>query len=141
MYLGHLGGSVDERLPLAQVVIPGSWDQVPHGAPCKKPASPSACVSASLCVSHEWINKIFKKRKSVFVSGLRAQDLYQAAGDSAASITHPVCQVPVSVTLGQLPLPRSATPIRRVRICKALCRAFATCQVLAEYHLRLCSLG
>ena len=23
---GHLGGSVVERLPLAQVVIPGSWD-------------------------------------------------------------------------------------------------------------------
>ena len=23
---GHLGGSVVERVPLAQVVIPGSWD-------------------------------------------------------------------------------------------------------------------
>ena len=51
--LGHLGGSVVERLPSAQGVIPGSWDRVPHRAPCKEPASPSACVSASLCVSHE----------------------------------------------------------------------------------------
>ena len=42
-----LGGSVVE----AQVVIPGSWDQVTHRAPCRKPASPSAYVSASLYVS------------------------------------------------------------------------------------------
>ena len=31
---GHLGGSVVEHLPLAQVMILGSWDQVPHWAPC-----------------------------------------------------------------------------------------------------------
>ena len=37
-----LGGSVAEHLPLAQGVIPGSGDQVPHWAPYKKPASPSA---------------------------------------------------------------------------------------------------
>ena len=37
-----------ECLPLARVVVPGSWDQVPHWAPCRKPASPSACVSVSL---------------------------------------------------------------------------------------------
>ena len=43
--MGHLGGSVVERLPLAQVIIPGSWDQVPHQAPCRQPASPSASVS------------------------------------------------------------------------------------------------
>ena len=51
--LGHLGGWAVEHLPLAQVVIPGSRDRVPHGAPCMEPASPSACVSASalLCVS------------------------------------------------------------------------------------------
>ena len=49
--LGHLGGSVVEHLPLAQVVVPGSWDRVPHRAPCMEPASPSACVSASLSVS------------------------------------------------------------------------------------------
>ena len=48
---GHPGGSVVERLPLAQVLILGSWDGVPHGAPCREPASPSAYVSAFLCVS------------------------------------------------------------------------------------------
>ena len=39
------------NMPFAQVVIPGSWDQVLHQAPHREPASPSACVSASLCVS------------------------------------------------------------------------------------------
>ena len=29
---GHLGGSVVEPLPLAQVAIPGSWNQVPEKA-------------------------------------------------------------------------------------------------------------
>ena len=53
--MGLLGGSVVECLPLAQVVIPESWDQVPHWAPCSEPASPSAYVSASLCVSREKI--------------------------------------------------------------------------------------
>ena len=43
---GHLGGSLVERLPLAQGVVLGSRDQVPHWAPCMEPASPSACVSA-----------------------------------------------------------------------------------------------
>uniref|UniRef100_A0A8C0JP92 Zinc finger protein with KRAB and SCAN domains 4-like n=1 Tax=Canis lupus dingo TaxID=286419 RepID=A0A8C0JP92_CANLU len=51
--LGHLGDSVVERLPLAQGVIPVSWDRGPHPAPCMEPAPPSASVSASLCVSHE----------------------------------------------------------------------------------------
>ena len=32
---------------------PRSWDRVPHQSPCMEPASPSARVSASLCVSHE----------------------------------------------------------------------------------------
>ena len=50
---GHLGGSVGKGLPLAQVVIPGSRDGVPHWAPCSEgslllplplPATPSACV-------------------------------------------------------------------------------------------------
>ena len=54
---GCLGGSVLEHLPLAQGVILGSRDRVPHQAPCMEPASPSACVSASLslsfCISHE----------------------------------------------------------------------------------------
>ena len=47
----HLGGSVIERLPLAPVVIPGSWDPVLHQAPWREPTSPSAYVSASLLVS------------------------------------------------------------------------------------------
>ena len=51
--LGHLGGSVIERLPLAQVMIPESWDQIPYQAPQRKPASPSAYIPASLSVSHE----------------------------------------------------------------------------------------
>ena len=52
---GHLGGSVVERLPLAQGEILESQDQVPRWAPCMEPASSSACISASLSlsVSHE----------------------------------------------------------------------------------------
>ena len=46
-----MGGSLVEHLPLAQDVIPGSWDGVPHQASWREPASPSACVSASLSVS------------------------------------------------------------------------------------------
>ena len=44
---GHLGGSVVEHLPSAQIVILGSWDGVPEGSLL----SPYAYVSASLCVS------------------------------------------------------------------------------------------
>ena len=42
-----------EHLPLAHVVIPGSWNRVLYQAPCGEPASPSAYVSASLslCLS------------------------------------------------------------------------------------------
>ena len=39
-----------ERLPSAQGVILGSWDQVLHQAPRRESASLSACVSASLYV-------------------------------------------------------------------------------------------
>ena len=49
--MGCLGGSVVERLPSAQVMILRVWDRVPHRAPFKEPASPSACVSAFLSVS------------------------------------------------------------------------------------------
>ena len=52
---GRLGGSVIGPLRSAQDMILGSWDQVPHQAPCMDPASPSACVCASLYLS--WINK------------------------------------------------------------------------------------
>ena len=53
MFLGHLGASVIEHLPLAQVMILESWDQVLHQAPHRESASSSAYVSASLCDSHE----------------------------------------------------------------------------------------
>ena len=59
--LGHLGGSVIEHLPSAQVVILGSGNQVPHQAPCREPASPCLCLYFALCVSREKINKSFKK--------------------------------------------------------------------------------
>ena len=49
MKAGHLGESVVEHLPLAQVVILGTQDPVPRRVPCGEPASPSACVPASLC--------------------------------------------------------------------------------------------
>ena len=49
--LGCQGGSAVESLPLAQVVMLESWDPIPCRAPCVEPAPPSACVSASLCVS------------------------------------------------------------------------------------------
>ena len=61
--MGCVGGSVAEHLPSAQDVILGSWDQVLCRAPWKEPASPSACISASLCLSmNKWI-KSLKKRK------------------------------------------------------------------------------
>ena len=46
---GHLGAVV-EHLPLAQVMILGSWDRGSCQASCGEPASPSAYVFASLCV-------------------------------------------------------------------------------------------
>ena len=48
---GCLGGSVVERLPLAQGVVLESPEQVPHRTPCTDSASPSDCVSVSLCLS------------------------------------------------------------------------------------------
>ena len=39
--------------PLVQGMILGTGDRVPYRAPCVEPASPSACVSASLCFSHK----------------------------------------------------------------------------------------
>ena len=41
---------------------PEIWDWVPYWAPFREPASPSAYVSASLCVFHEWIHKSLKKK-------------------------------------------------------------------------------
>ena len=59
------GGSVVEHLPSAQGVILGSQDRVPYRHPFGEPISPSAYVSASasLCISNEKINKIFKSQK------------------------------------------------------------------------------
>ena len=39
--------------PSVQDMILETQDQVPHRAPCMETAYPSACVSASLSVSHE----------------------------------------------------------------------------------------
>ena len=53
---GPLGGSAVRRLPSAQGVILGSWDQVLHQAPCME--------SASLDLDLDFLkisNKIFKK--------------------------------------------------------------------------------
>ena len=50
---GRLGSSAVEHLPSAQGMILESQNQVPHWAPCMESASPSAYMSASLCVSHE----------------------------------------------------------------------------------------
>ena len=63
---GLPGGSAVGLLRSAQVVIPGSWDRVPHRAPHGEPASPSAYVSASLCVSREEIKSLKKKKKISF---------------------------------------------------------------------------
>ena len=49
-YRERLGGSVVECLPLAQGVVLGFCDQVLRWASRGEPASPSACVSASLSV-------------------------------------------------------------------------------------------
>ena len=54
---GSLGGSVVWGLPLAQGAILESQDRVPHRAPSMEPASPSACVSASLSLSLYVYNK------------------------------------------------------------------------------------
>ena len=44
-------------LPSAQGLILETQDRVPRWAPCMEPASPSACVSASLSLSVLLINK------------------------------------------------------------------------------------
>ena len=50
-YIEVVVAGTPERPPAAQAMTPGSWDRVPHQARHGEPASPSACVSASLCVS------------------------------------------------------------------------------------------
>ena len=51
--LGHPGWLSGLAPPSAQDVILETGDRVPRRAPCMKSASPSACVSAPLYVSHE----------------------------------------------------------------------------------------
>ena len=51
LFMGRLGGSAVECLPSAQGVILETQNRVLHWAPCVEPASPSACVSTSLCLS------------------------------------------------------------------------------------------
>ena len=71
-----MGSPVVEHLPLAQGMILGSRDQVPHQAPSGEPASPTAYVSASLCLSYKWINKILKrKREWVKEKGLQRESV------------------------------------------------------------------
>ena len=48
--LGHLGGSMVERLPSAQGMIPGSWDRVLHQAPYREPALP---LPLSVCLMNK----------------------------------------------------------------------------------------
>ena len=58
VFLGEsLGGSAVWRLPLARGVILESRDRVPCRAPGMEPASPFACVSASLSLSVSLMNK------------------------------------------------------------------------------------
>ena len=54
---GLHGGSAVKHLPSAQRVILKIRDQVPHRALCMEPASPSACVSASLSLRVSLMNK------------------------------------------------------------------------------------
>ena len=61
---GSPGGSVVWRLRSAQSVILESQDGVPRQTPCMEPASPSACVSASLCVCLSFFKN---KQKDVFI--------------------------------------------------------------------------
>ena len=48
---GWLGGSAVEHLPLAQGMIPESWDRVPHRAPRREPASLPRSLPLSLYLS------------------------------------------------------------------------------------------
>ena len=81
--MGCLGGSAVKRLPLAQGVILEFQDGVPHWAPCREPAFPSACVSASLWVSlmNKYIkslkNKIMKITLFLFYLTFKTKDLHE----------------------------------------------------------------
>ena len=59
---GRRGGSVVAHLPLAQSLIPGSWNRNSHWAPHGEPVFPLPVSLPLFCVSHEKINKIFLKK-------------------------------------------------------------------------------
>ena len=59
---GWLSGGVSAFGSGPDPRVPGSS---PASGSCMGPTSPSACVSASLCVSHELINEIFKCREQI----------------------------------------------------------------------------
>ena len=50
MVQGSLGGAAVWRLPLARGAILETRDRIPRRASFMGPASPSACISASVCV-------------------------------------------------------------------------------------------
>ena len=74
---GHPGGAPRFIATFSPGRDPGDRDGVPRQAPCMEPASPSACVSASLSVCLSRINKILKKKKEL-LSGVQAPEPCQA---------------------------------------------------------------
>ena len=51
--MGQPGGLSGLALPWVRGLVLETSNGVPCQAPCTEPASPSACVSVSLCVSHD----------------------------------------------------------------------------------------
>ena len=62
-------------LRLRSWLILGSWDQVPHRASCREPASPSACVAAPLSVCLPWINIFLKNPTTFFLHSSPAESI------------------------------------------------------------------
>ena len=89
-----------KRLPLAQVVIPGSWDEVLHWAPHREPASPSAYVSASLCITdREREAETKSEGEAGFMQGARCgtqswvSRITAWAEGGAKLLSHPGCPI------------------------------------------------
>ena len=59
--MGHLGGSIVQCLPLAQIMIPGSWDGAPHQAPCSADSLLLPLLLPMLVLSLS--NKLIQKKK------------------------------------------------------------------------------
>ena len=81
-----------KRLPSGQVMIPGSWDQVLHRAPClvgslllPLPATPSACVLS------QKISKVLGRLGGSVVKSMpSAQDVIPESWDRAPHQTPPL---------------------------------------------------